>query len=517
MKVIVKYGLISLLVGAAVGLVDCGSNQTTTQTPGSDPAAANVAPAQGSPDAPPQQTSAANYTPGQAPPPGYDPGVAPAAPAFDASYNENDQQYAQDQTAFDEQPVEAAEPPPPLPDYSQPPAPGDGYLWNPGYWAYSVDGGYYWTPGVWVIAPWVDALWTPPYWDFFGGHYRLHHGYWASHVGFYGGVNYGFGYTGRGYEGGYWNNGSFAYNTTVTNVNRTVIHNVYNHSVTNYTPANHVAYNGGRGGINERPTAGETAVLHEQRTAPVSAQVQHVRQAAGNREQFASVNHGRPATVAAASPLATPYRAPAARPEPAQIRSAPQNGRPAPQERAQVQPQQAAPMARGPLPQNENRQAPNARQPEVRPAPYQPAARPAPEARPEAAARPAPVARPEPAARPAPAPRPEPAARPAPAPAQLVRNQLLVRRQHQHPVRNQPPVRRPLLDPNQPLARHPLLVPNQPLAPSRLPDPLPNLRKRRSLLVSFANRPPHFSPPHRRVTNPRQDAILPHMPTGIRL
>ena len=30
----------------------------------------------------------------------------------------------------------AAQPPPPLPDYDQPPAPGDGYLWTPGYWAW---------------------------------------------------------------------------------------------------------------------------------------------------------------------------------------------------------------------------------------------------------------------------------------------------------------------------------------------------------------------------------------------
>ena len=27
-------------------------------------------------------------------------------------------------------------PPPPLPDYEQPQAPGDGYLWTPGYWAW---------------------------------------------------------------------------------------------------------------------------------------------------------------------------------------------------------------------------------------------------------------------------------------------------------------------------------------------------------------------------------------------
>ncbi len=30
--------------------------------------------------------------------------------------------------------------PPPLPVYEQPPVPGPGYLWSPGYWAWS-DGG----------------------------------------------------------------------------------------------------------------------------------------------------------------------------------------------------------------------------------------------------------------------------------------------------------------------------------------------------------------------------------------
>ena len=42
--------------------------------------------------------------------------------------------------------------PPPLPVYSQPVCPGDGYIWTPGYWAYGPDG-YYWVPGTWVIAP----------------------------------------------------------------------------------------------------------------------------------------------------------------------------------------------------------------------------------------------------------------------------------------------------------------------------------------------------------------------------
>src|SRR6201988_3997601 len=108
--------------------------------------------------------------------------------------------------------------PPVLPVYAQPVCPGDGYLWTPGYWAYGPDG-YYWVPGVWVRPPRVGLLWTPGYWGFGEGVYLWHAGYWGPHVGFYGGINYGFGFTGVGFVGGYWSGGFFRYNTAVLNVN----------------------------------------------------------------------------------------------------------------------------------------------------------------------------------------------------------------------------------------------------------------------------------------------------------
>ena len=108
--------------------------------------------------------------------------------------------------------------PPALPVYVQPPCPTEGYLWTPGYWAYG-DAGYYWVPGVWVAPPRVGLLWTPGYWGFAGGVYGWHAGYWGPHIGFYGGVNYGFGYGGVGFVGGEWRGGHFAYNTAVVNVN----------------------------------------------------------------------------------------------------------------------------------------------------------------------------------------------------------------------------------------------------------------------------------------------------------
>jgi WXXGXW repeat (2 copies) len=102
--------------------------------------------------------------------------------------------------------------PPALPVYEQPICPQPGFMWTPGYWAYG-DAGYFWVPGTWVAAPRVGFLWTPGYWGWGGGLYAWHGGYWGSHIGFYGGVNYGFGYGGVGFVGGRWNGGVFAYNS----------------------------------------------------------------------------------------------------------------------------------------------------------------------------------------------------------------------------------------------------------------------------------------------------------------
>src|SRR6516165_10569338 len=109
--------------------------------------------------------------------------------------------------------ISANIPPPPLPVYDQPPCPVDGWLWAPGYWAYDPQMGYYWVPGVWVMPPQIGWLWTPPYWAFYNGIYVWHRGYWGPDIGFYGGIDYGWGYPGTGYIGGIWNGGVFRYNT----------------------------------------------------------------------------------------------------------------------------------------------------------------------------------------------------------------------------------------------------------------------------------------------------------------
>jgi hypothetical protein len=190
--------------------------------------------------------------------------------------------------------------PPELPVYEQPLCPGDGYIWTPGYWAWDGDD-YYWVPGTWVLAPEVGYLWTPPWWGWGGSAFIFHAGFWGPVVGFYGGINYGFGYFGHGYEGGRWDNGHFFYNRTVNNINVTEIHNVYNTRIENVT-VNRVSYNGGQGGITARATAAEEAAARDRHIGPVAAQTQHMEAARANQQFRASVNHGKPPIAATARP-----------------------------------------------------------------------------------------------------------------------------------------------------------------------------------------------------------------------
>jgi WXXGXW repeat (2 copies) len=197
--------------------------------------------------------------------------------------------------AQDEAPITMA--PPELPTYEQPVVPGDGYIWIPGYWVWN--GGYYWVPGTWVMPPELGYLWTPGYWGWGGNGYLFNEGYWGPSVGFYGGINYGFGYFGNGYEGGRWQNGRFFYNSAVNRVNGN-IHNVYNTRVNENV--NRVSYNGGNGGINARATSQEEAAARGRHTGPVAAQTQHAWSANNNPQQRFSANHGTPPVAATARP-----------------------------------------------------------------------------------------------------------------------------------------------------------------------------------------------------------------------
>jgi len=189
--------------------------------------------------------------------------------------------------------------PPPLPVYEQPLIPGQGYLWAPGYWAWDGDiNDYYWVPGTWVRPPYAGVLWTPGYWGWNEGIYLFHPGYWGPHIGYYGGINYGYGYGGVGYDGGYWNHGGFYYNTAVNHFGPSVtITNVYNRTVVNISTENRFSFNG-PGGTVHTATRDELVAEHERHSAPVHEQLEHVEAARHDESLRASVNHGTPALAA---------------------------------------------------------------------------------------------------------------------------------------------------------------------------------------------------------------------------
>jgi len=192
-------------------------------------------------------------------------------------------------------------PPPELPVYDQPPIPEPGFIWAPGYWACGPYG-YFWVPGTWVLPPDVGLLWTPGYWAWGDGFYLWIAGYWALQIGFYGGIDYGYGYTGFGYEGGYWDNGVFAYNRTVNNFGRVRITHVYERDVIVAPGATRVSFNGGSGGTKARPTPEQEAAAHEPHVAASPAQLKHERTASEDKSLLASENHGRPSIAATAKP-----------------------------------------------------------------------------------------------------------------------------------------------------------------------------------------------------------------------
>jgi hypothetical protein len=317
-----------------------------------------------------------------APPP---PPPPPPPPA--ASYSE---------PAIDAE-VQASEPPPPLPEYEQPPCPEEGWLWTPGYWAWN--GGYYWVPGTWVAPPRVGVLWTPGYWGFVGGVYLFHAGYWGPHIGFYGGVNYGFGYGGVGFVGGEWRGGVFAYNTAVVRVNTTVIHNTYvnntviNNTTVNNTTVNRVSYNG-PGGVAAQPTPAERTAMHEQHVPPTPMQRQHFTEAVKNPALSAKANGGHPTIAATARPAV--FNGPSVVPAhgaPAHLMPAATHGAPG------AGPAPAAGHGNAPNQAGVNRNAPAGHPPGVANTQHA-----------------QPMAQPHPAAprAPAPKPAPKPAAKPAP-------------------------------------------------------------------------------------------------------
>ena len=158
-------------------------------------------------------------------------------------------------------------------------------MWTPGYWAYGDDG-YYRVRG--TIMPRMTAR---------SGPRRTGAGPMAFtfsipdtgdfNVGYYGGVDYGFGYLGIGFIGGRWHGHDFEYNRAYMHVDDRRIHNVYDDrgDASRYMVArdSRVSYSGGPGGIRHDPSPQERAAMHEQHMGRTSYQTQHVNAAMSAR------------------------------------------------------------------------------------------------------------------------------------------------------------------------------------------------------------------------------------------
>src|SRR5271166_6990878 len=133
----------SLSLAVALGVAGCKNNannaadnpanpqdQTQTADQSQDPANANVAPVSNASDntgapsgAYPSDQDSSNSSP-----------QAPRSPSTEDRYADDSSSgssYGDNSDSY--QPVEyASQPPPQLPQYDQPPCPGDGYIWTPG-------------------------------------------------------------------------------------------------------------------------------------------------------------------------------------------------------------------------------------------------------------------------------------------------------------------------------------------------------------------------------------------------
>jgi len=77
------------------------------------------------------------------------------------------------------EPVEGpvADSAPPMPQYEvAPAAPGGGYVWLGGYWAWNLNR-YVWVGGRWAVPP-PGRVWAPGYWSRHGQGWRWRGGYW---------------------------------------------------------------------------------------------------------------------------------------------------------------------------------------------------------------------------------------------------------------------------------------------------------------------------------------------------
>ena len=115
--------------------------------------------------------------------------------------------------------------------------------------------------------------------------------------GFYGGIDYGYGYGGVGFEGGYWRGGVYTYNRNVVNVGLSVNAAVYSKAVA-HGGGSQTSFNGGNGGVNAKPSPQERAFASEHHIGPTHQQHEHRQLAGKNPDLKFARNRGKPAIAA---------------------------------------------------------------------------------------------------------------------------------------------------------------------------------------------------------------------------
>jgi hypothetical protein len=124
-------------------------------------------------------------------------------------------------------------------------------------------------------------------------------------VGYYGGINYGFGYGGTGFAGGRWVGNTFAYNRAVNNLNSSSVHNTYDEPPIRNAAMGKVSYNGGPGGTTATPTPQERAAASAVNAPTPAARAAVSHPAAVTVHRSTGVAH----TVAPATPNPAPNSA----------------------------------------------------------------------------------------------------------------------------------------------------------------------------------------------------------------
>jgi hypothetical protein len=149
--------------------------------------------------------------------------------------------------------------------------------------------------------PQLGLLWTPPYWSRVDGGYAFHGGYWAEEVGFYGGIDYGYGYGGDGYQGGRWENGTLSYNRAANNANNIAslgIANVYDQAMPPDNKAVRISFNGGRRGVAAQPTKHQETLVGAKHVGATAEQQRHFELSAMDRSLYSKLNNGEPGVAA---------------------------------------------------------------------------------------------------------------------------------------------------------------------------------------------------------------------------